>query len=248
MSEGRVECKRCDEGCKDCFLHIMRMSVIVSKCGHDSESAHFLEIRQRPTPVEIASRSARRGESSEPALARHGRDPVLRRILRVPSARNRRPPEPSSFFFSSIRDERSAIFCSLSNNERVVEVVKRERPEEICGRLGRHAQPISVAAVQPVAGTCRDKHRGTPTMRFPACSATCPRRPNRLRRTTTRVHRAGPNIRAGSSAFRSSAWSQSRAGRDTSLLQSGDRRCWLWPSPRRRARPLEHLRSAARRA
>jgi hypothetical protein len=79
----------------------------------------LLDVRQDPTPVQERRLRGVEPEVGEPGLAGDGRDPVLLPPRFGLSGPIQTSTEPSAFVRMSMRDDRSAIFCSFLIRQRV---------------------------------------------------------------------------------------------------------------------------------
>jgi hypothetical protein len=112
---------------------------------------HLFYVRQRPTFVEVRFERAIKSEQGKPCLAGHGRNPVLLETFR----RGRREVNVhrAVTVFREIRKTRRTIHNLLFVLDEAarVQVIERNRPELLGGRIWRNMQtvgPWNVASLE----------------------------------------------------------------------------------------------------
>src|SRR5258708_5722951 len=112
---------------------------------------HLFYVRQRPTLVEVRFERAIKSEQGKPCLAGHGGNPVLLETFR----RGRREVNVhrAVTVFCEIRKTRRTIHNLLLVLDEAarVQVIERNRPELLGGRIWRNMQTVSRGAVERVA-------------------------------------------------------------------------------------------------
>ena len=112
---------------------------------------HLLKVRQRPGPIEVSFSRLVEPEIRKPVFARNGRYPVL--------FKTGRRYGPATDVHRTVRvlaqvHARRAIGNLLLVQDQCarIDVIERDRPEQLDRRIGGNAQAIRSAAIQPLPG------------------------------------------------------------------------------------------------